>query len=77
MNKEKNCGNCRFWVKQKMNGQCRRYPPTGCGSLVPTKAGISLSPKQQQMTLSPLQFTVCPATTEDYWCGDFEPKEKE
>jgi DNA-directed RNA polymerase alpha subunit len=70
MNDERQCKNCRFWLRlapEDVNGQCRRFPP-----LVP----------QTQKQEESLQGTgvgpfvgVWPDTLGVDWCGEFQPQD--
>jgi len=72
------CETCRFWQKGTrgvLDGPCRRYPPNGCGTLMPTQRANSIAqPGKQQMELRTLEYTVCPRTNKDFWCGEYDAK---
>lgn len=70
------CGNCKFWKKLLLvDGLCRRYPPNGCGTLMPAQKMNSIAqPGKQQMHLQTLEYTVWPRTKENDVCGEYDGK---
>ena len=69
------CETCNYWKEMSTEGCCRRYPPNGCGMLVPAKKMNSIAqPGQQQMHLQTLEYTVWPRTKKDEWCGEYDAK---
>ena len=65
------CGTCKFWKE----GRCRRYPPNGCGTLMPAQKMNSITqPGKQQMELKTLEYTIWPRLKETEWCGEYDAK---
>ena len=66
------CGNCKFWKKIPPEGRCCRYPPNGCGTLMPAQKNSIAQPGKQQMHLQTLEYTVWPRVKETEWCGEYD-----
>ena len=77
--KNKNCGNCHFWVKildpeiigPTDNGFCRRHAPS------PSEANPSLSEKDRrgEDLWNLIGPTYWPITLRSVWCGEWKLKE--
>ena len=55
---EHGCGDCRYWAGNCVSGPCRRHAP-----IVAKRADLDYERRMQW-----------PQTTQEDWCGDWEPR---
>ena len=64
-----NCGTCKYSFTVQMNMGCRAHPPTLFTGIEPDM----IMGGQPRMSVR----SMFPPVTGDFWCGEYQPKDKE